>query len=53
MKTLFILNDAPYGTERCCNGLRPAGDLAKRDTEEVKVSFITDWTRWADSIIIF
>ena len=25
MKTLFILNDAPYGSERSYNGLRLAG----------------------------
>ena len=23
--TLFILNDAPYGSERACNALRPEG----------------------------
>ena len=42
MKTLFILNDAPYGTERSYNGLRLAGVLAKREDEEVKVFFIGD-----------
>jgi uncharacterized protein involved in oxidation of intracellular sulfur len=42
MKTLFILNDAPYGTERSYNGLRLAGNLSKRDGEEVKVFFIGD-----------
>lgn len=30
MKTLFILNDAPYGAERSYNGLRLTGSLAKR-----------------------
>ena len=40
MKTLFILNDAPYGTERSYNGLRLAGNLAKRDGEEVRIFFI-------------
>ena len=29
MKTLFILNDPPYGTERSYNGLRLAGAMAK------------------------
>jgi len=42
MNTLFILNDPPYGTERSYNGLRLAGNLAKRDGEEVKVFFIGD-----------
>ena len=31
MQTLFILNDPPYGTERCYNALRLAGALLKRD----------------------
>ena len=31
MKTLFVLNDPPYGTERCYNALRLAGALLKRD----------------------
>lgn len=42
MKTLFILNDAPYGTERSYNGLRLAGSLAKREGEQVKVFLIGD-----------
>ena len=42
MKTLFILNDAPYGTERCYNGLRLAGSLAKREGEQVKVFLMGD-----------
>jgi len=29
-KTLFILNDPPYGTERSYNALRLAGSLAKQ-----------------------
>ena len=30
MKTLMILNDAPYGSERTYNGLRLAGTLARQ-----------------------
>jgi uncharacterized protein involved in oxidation of intracellular sulfur len=41
-KTLFILNDPPYGTERSYNALRLAGSLSKRDSEEVKVFLIGD-----------
>jgi uncharacterized protein involved in oxidation of intracellular sulfur len=41
-KTLFILNDPPYGTERTYNGLRLAGSLSKRDGEQVKVFLIGD-----------
>jgi uncharacterized protein involved in oxidation of intracellular sulfur len=33
MKTLFILNDPPYGTERCYNALRLASALLKKDPE--------------------
>jgi len=42
MKTLLILNDAAYGTERSYNGLRLAGALAKRDDSEVRVFLISD-----------
>ena len=41
-KTLFILNDPPYGTERTYNALRLAGSLAKREGEQVKVFLIGD-----------
>jgi uncharacterized protein involved in oxidation of intracellular sulfur len=42
MKTLFILNDAPYGSERTYNGVRLAGSLSKIEGEEVKVFLIGD-----------
>lgn len=41
MKNLFILNDAPYGTERSYNGLRLARSLLKAG-DEVKVFLIGD-----------
>lgn len=41
-KNLFILNDAPYGTERSYNGLRLAGALARREGEEVRVFLMGD-----------
>jgi uncharacterized protein involved in oxidation of intracellular sulfur len=41
-KTLFTLNDPPYGTERSYNALRLAGALSKRDGEEVKVFLVGD-----------
>jgi uncharacterized protein involved in oxidation of intracellular sulfur len=42
MKNLFILNDAPYGTERSYNGVRLAGSLSKAPGEEVKVFLMGD-----------
>ena len=33
MKTLVILNDAPYGSERAYDGLRLAGSLALRGAQ--------------------
>lgn len=39
---LVILNDPPYGTERCFNALRLAGALAKRDGVEVRVFLLGD-----------
>ena len=41
-KTLFILNDSPYGTERNYNALRLAGSLSKREGEELKIFLIGD-----------
>src|SRR5487761_2162357 len=42
MKTLFVLNDAPYGSERSCNGARLAGSLSKAEGEQVKLFLIGD-----------
>ena len=42
MKTLFILNDAPYGSERTYNGLRVAGAIAKQDGSEVRLFMLGD-----------
>lgn len=40
MKTLFILNDPPYGTERCYNALRLAGVLMKSDADAQVTIFL-------------
>lgn len=40
MKILFILNDAPYGTERCYNALRLANALVKKDPATELVLFL-------------
>ena len=42
MNTLFILNDAPYGTERSYNGLRLARALGRLDGEKGRVFLIGD-----------
>ncbi len=42
MKILFILNDAPYGSERAYNGLRLAGSVSRREGAQVKVFLIGD-----------
>lgn len=42
MNTLFILNDAPYGTERSYNALRLARALGKVESETVRVFLIGD-----------
>lgn len=42
MKTLFILNDPPYGTERSYNALRLAGALAKSGAADLKVFLMGD-----------
>lgn len=40
--TLFILNDAPYGSERAYNALRLAGALAGRDGGQVRLFLLAD-----------
>jgi uncharacterized protein involved in oxidation of intracellular sulfur len=42
VKTLFVLNDPAYGTERSYNGLRLANALAKREGEEVRIFLMAD-----------
>lgn len=43
MKTLFIINDPPYGTERCYNALRLAHALLKKEPEaEITVFLMAD-----------
>lgn len=43
MKTLFVLNDPPYGSERCFNALRLAHALLKSDpSHEVTVFLMAD-----------
>jgi len=46
-KTLVILNDPPYGTERSYNGLRVAISLLKMQGEEVRVFLMGDATACA------
>jgi uncharacterized protein involved in oxidation of intracellular sulfur len=46
MKTLLILNDPPYGTERCYNGLRLALTLLKSEPKPEIVVFLM-----ADAVI--
>lgn len=42
MNTLFILNDAPYGTERSYNALRLARALGKEPAQTVRVFLMGD-----------
>jgi uncharacterized protein involved in oxidation of intracellular sulfur len=43
MNTLFVLNDPPYGTERCYNALRLAHALLKSNPEaQVTVFLMAD-----------
>jgi uncharacterized protein involved in oxidation of intracellular sulfur len=41
-KSLIILNDPPYGTERSYNGMRLANALSKGQEDEVRVFLIGD-----------
>ena len=40
MKSLFVINDPPYGTERVYNALGLAHALGKKDTEAKVVIFL-------------
>ena len=40
MRTLFIVNDPPYGTERVYNALRLAHALAKNDADAAMTVFL-------------
>ncbi|MDP2375655.1 DsrE family protein, partial [Reyranella sp.] len=43
IKTLLVLNDPPYGTERCYNALRLAHALLKNDpTTDVTAFLMAD-----------
>jgi uncharacterized protein involved in oxidation of intracellular sulfur len=48
-KTLFVLNDPPYGTERSYNALRLAGMLCKAEGEEVRMFLLGDAAACAKS----
>ncbi|HYX63394.1 MAG TPA: DsrE family protein [Burkholderiales bacterium] len=41
-KTLFILNDPPYGSERCYNALRLAAALSRSEGEQVRLFLLGD-----------
>jgi uncharacterized protein involved in oxidation of intracellular sulfur len=42
MKTLVLLNDPAYGTERSYNGLRLAHSLVKREGQQVRIFLLAD-----------
>lgn len=42
MKTLFILNDPPYGTERSYNALRLARNLLAKEQGELRLFLMGD-----------
>lgn len=41
-KILFVINDAPYGSERPYNAMRHAMNLARREDVQVKVFLVAD-----------
>ena len=42
MKTLIIMSDPPYGTERTYNGMRLANTLIQREGADVKIFLVSD-----------
>jgi uncharacterized protein involved in oxidation of intracellular sulfur len=67
MKYLLILNDPPYGTERSYNALRLARNLLARGMDargigqadllpgarRGSLDEVTEWTVWADKVLVF
>jgi uncharacterized protein involved in oxidation of intracellular sulfur len=49
VRTLFIINDPPYGNERSYNALRLAGALAKKGVDELRVFLMGDASACARS----
>lgn len=47
--TLFIVNEAPYGSERAYNALRLAGALAAREGQAVRLFLMADAVTCAKS----
>jgi sulfur relay (sulfurtransferase) complex TusBCD TusD component (DsrE family) len=62
-KVLFVLNDPPYGTEKCFNGLRLAREIAGLDARGITDNLLVEgvhrstleelgnWTIWADKVV--
>ncbi len=48
-KTLFILNEAPYGNERAYNALRLAATLAGKEGQSVRLFLLADAVACAKS----
>jgi len=48
-KTLFILNEAPYGNERAYNALRLAAALAGKEGQSVRMFLLADAVTCAKS----
>jgi uncharacterized protein involved in oxidation of intracellular sulfur len=42
MKTLVVVNDAPYGSERAYNALRLAGAVARMEDQAVRIFLVGD-----------
>ena len=60
MRSLLIVNDPPYGTERAYNALRLATALVERQGEDLgagawrrTLAELAEWTTWADRVLVF
>lgn len=54
MKILFIINDAPYGTEKAYNALRLGIQILKDNPgTELNIFLLAEWTVEADKILSF
>ena len=51
MKTLVLVNDPPYGSERSYNALQL--DELIEGTKRSTLEELTEWTVWAEKVLVF
>ena len=53
MKTLFVLNEAPYGDERSYNGRGIVAEGLAEGAHRGSMEELTEWELWAERSLVF